>query len=963
METTPVFSRYLRHGLAVAFAIVFASPLFAQYDPDLPKKPTTTAEFWRAVQFEIAVGKYDVAAQYLKGLLALNPTDKDLLAIEEKEGMAVFLELRTVAKWSDDPKAQLEAKQNAETLIDKVSKAVVKFRSDPERIQKYIGNLNASPEEREYAIAELKKSGAAIMPHLLAAAIRSDPNDRSNLLSVIPLMDADVVPALLAAFDIDNGALRMDFIEVLARRSDIIKLMGRTETDPRPTLWYMATQPDPVGQKARTMLQMLERFPKEKQPRPIDELIKAAEAIYQHKTTFSNAPEAPLLWQWDGKVLVPLKLTVSQAEEYLGLRYARWALFIDPRSESAQIAFLNIATEKAFERAGTEQPLIKSSPAVHDLLALARSTALYKMLDRAMAENHLLVALGVTQILGERAQISSGPAALPESATPRMENGIRALPEPLIKALNSKDRRVSLAAADALIRLPGPPSLPVRARVVEVFRAALANPATAEKAAGIRPKALVADADFIRADLLAQTLRQAGFDSVVTHTGRDTLRRLTQATDIDVVWIDHELPYPQLPHLITEIRSDYRFGRLPVYITLAQDVTKAKLPELDVHLERLLSKQPNMKVDEKTIVRIVISYDGFAIDQAQLADWLKMMHQDFPTVRISQEATLLVKLALEKIKEEPPDLRVRIKDITIDLPDVTVRQESPTRITFVMDGTKPPPAALDPRLQRLQEDFKSIGITRELPSRLIITSALSTAVSPDAEWHVKRIVQGFPNVQVGLRPLSPENVLEGMNKFVAVDPMAKPLSPTERKDQQLLAIEDLRRLAIGQVPGYDVRPAANEIRAALRSDDLALAAIEAVGQLPGKDAQQDLANLVLDTARPANLRIKAAEQLVRHIQVHTSAPLTDAQIQGLLRVNFDEKDAGVKSAVAVVVGAIPRERILKNLPDEATRQEWTRRLLNYKPNLAPPAAAPAPAAPAPAPPPKEEKKDEPKGDK
>ncbi|HEV3144637.1 MAG TPA: hypothetical protein VGZ47_12180 [Gemmataceae bacterium] len=962
METTPVFSRYLRHGLAVALAIILVAPLFGQFDPDLPKKPQTAAEYWRAVQFEIAVGKYDVAAQYLKGLLALKPTDKDLLAIEEKEGMAVFLELRTVAKWSDDPKAQLEAKQNSEELIDRVSKAVRAFREDPQRIQKYIGNLSGGPEEREYAIGELKKSGAPIMPHLIAAAMRSDPNDRSNLLSVIPLMDADVVPALLAAFDIDNGQLRMDFLDVLERRSDILRLEGRTETDPRPTLWFMATQADPVGQKARTMLQAMKEYNSKLQsPRPIDELIKAAEKIYQHQTTFSKAPEAPLLWQWDGKILVPRKFTVTQAEEYLGLRYARWALVIDLQNESAQITFLDIATEKALERGGTEQPLVKSSPAVHDLIALARSSVLYKMLDRAMAENHLLVALGVTQVLGERADLRGGAAALPENAAPRSEKGERSLPEPLIKALNSKDRRVSFAAADALIRLPGSPTLPVRARIVEVLRAALANPATAEGARDIRPKALVADADFNRADLLAQTLRQAGFDSVVTHTGRDTLRRLVQATDIDVLWIDHELPYPQLPHLISEIRSDYRFGRVPVFVTLAQDVTKAQLPQMDVRIENLLRAQPMMKVEERNIVRIAITYDGLAIDQQNLADWIKEMKRDFPTVRVSLEATLLVKLALEKIKEEPPELRARIKDVTIDLPDVQVKQESPTRITFIMDGTKPPPGALEPRLQRLQEDFKSIGITRELPSRLLVTSALSTALPADVEWRVKRIVQGFPNVQVGLRPLSPENVLEGMNKFVAMDPLARPLSAAERKDQQLKAIEDLRRLAAGEISGYDVRPAANEIRAALKSDELAPAAIEAVGHLPGKDAQQDLANLVLDTARPANLRTKAAEQLVRHIQVHTAMPLTDPQIQGLLRLNFDEKDAGVKSAVAVVLGAIPRDRVLKNLPDDAARKEWSKRLLNYKPDL-----APAPAPPGVAPAPKEEnppKKEEPKGDK
>ena len=47
----------------------------------------------------------------------------------------------------------------------------------------------------------------------------------------------------------------------------------------------------------------------------------------------------------------------------------------------------------------------------------------------------------------------------------------------------------------------------------------------------------------------------------------------------------------------------------------------------------------------------------------------------------------------------------------------------------------------------------------------------------------------------------------------------------------------------------DVRPAATEIVAATRSDDLAPAAIEAAGRLANKEAQQALADAVLAGGR------------------------------------------------------------------------------------------------------------------
>src|SRR5947208_16974754 len=68
------------------------------------RRPEKTPEFWAAMKFEIGLGKFDVAALHLKQLLAKEPaeeTDKDLVRIEEVEGMAPFLRLQSIRKRSD----------------------------------------------------------------------------------------------------------------------------------------------------------------------------------------------------------------------------------------------------------------------------------------------------------------------------------------------------------------------------------------------------------------------------------------------------------------------------------------------------------------------------------------------------------------------------------------------------------------------------------------------------------------------------------------------------------------------------------------------------------------------------------------------------------------------------------------------------------------------------------------------
>ena len=53
----------------------------------------------------------------------------------------------------------------------------------------------------------------------------------------------------------------------------------------------------------------------------------------------------------------------------------------------------------------------------------------------------------------------------------------------------------------------------------------------------------------------------------------------------------------------------------------------------------------------------------------------------------------------------------------------------------------------------------------------------------------------------------------------------------------------------------------------------------------------------------------------------------------------EEKNADVKSGVALVLGALPRDRVLKNVGDAKAQEAWRKRLLSYEPA---PAAAPMP---------------------
>jgi CheY-like chemotaxis protein len=529
-----------RYAVGVALVVAVLTPALGQdTSGQYYKKPETAEEFWRYMNHEIELGDYKIAAGYLKGFLGKNPSDEELLKIQEREGSAAFLRLLTIP----------ELKEDARPLADRVDAIVLKHLSDRKRLDALIKNLYGDKEERDYALSQLRRSGAAAMPALIDALIATanDYTEHAAILTALVRLDKAIVPPLVAALSVNDANLRAELIGVLRQRGSV---------EAAPDLWYLSAspqQPPAIRKRATDTLIAFLNVPPDRLPPARVALTEQAERYYQHQIHFSD-PSAVTIWSWDGRQLVSQTVSASQAEEHWGLHYARQTLDLDPDYLPAQIIFLSVALDKGMHKGGLDQPLSKESPAVRELLTSVNPELLIATLDKALKENRVSVVLGSVQALGD----------LAEKRALQAPNGQAPV---LLRALDYPDRRVQMAAADAILRIPAAPGPQVGSRVVEVLRRMLAGEAdTGGAAARSRPVALVAFADDQLEASARKALADAGYDSVIARSGREVLQRLARAADIDLLIMDSAVANPRFPDVLGQIASDTNYGRLPILL-------------------------------------------------------------------------------------------------------------------------------------------------------------------------------------------------------------------------------------------------------------------------------------------------------------------------------------------------------------------------------------------------------------
>jgi CheY-like chemotaxis protein len=912
-------------------ALLGAFPILATGQPESEfyAAPKTAPEFWRAARFEIRTGNYERAAERIKGLLDLNPDSKTLFDLMDKPppgtegGMAPFLRLRNVPRWYANDKLDKEAKARVEELIGKISKAVEAELSNPDRIRRFANALAGPPEEAAFALNEIRRSGKAAVPVIATIlAEKADDEVRVGILAAIPELGEETVPGFVGYLAGADANTQADLIDALRRRADYRSLPLSAQKDPVPTLWYLhgkPASPDAVKTKTRAAIvaATLEDPERERDPdlrTAHGRLTDFARRFYEGT---SNLPKLqgdetqPLhgVWTWDGKALKETMLTRAGAAEHYGLRYAKWALDLQPDYIPAQKVFLGTAIEHHSQRAGGGRSLAATAPDLHAALATAPFSLLSEILEDSMRARKTSVVVAVVRVIGERTEPKAAQATARPVATPKKTGEPDLRPALLVKALDYPDPRVQFAAADALLRAPGPATHGRHAQIVKILAAAVA----ADPPEGAKQKVLLGDPDPIRADGVAAVFQRVGFDVEVARSGRDLMRRLHQKSDVDLIVLDHHIPDPLLRDLLAQLRGDTWGKTLPILVIASSEgITPVNLLTALARLAAVVAFEdlfqnpyfdfaPNRKDEVDRVLRAPEEMQRLIVGRH--AAQVKRMSEAVEKAGFTLTEEMKDRIAYFSMQTFSPELIRAFAPQLAEEERIVVRRLLPPLVRA--EAGDNPVAALKGRI-------RSDGLpSREQAERIVRLMKLTTSyegdlpeerlaafrklwdsfwdpasprlppmepvANPEIARRLARVAAAYRNVRVIPAVFTEEGFRIELAQ--ATDPKAPLMTPAEKKENAKAAMVWLRKMAVGEVPGYRVADAEPAIRQALRSDDLAPLAIDALVKLPSREGQQDLANLAVAPERPIPIRTQAAAALVQHIQTFgkfVTGPQSDA---------------------------------------------------------------------------------------
>ncbi len=953
-------------AVALTVALVWAAPAVAQ-EP----APQTAQDKFKAARNLITDGKLDLAAEMLRSFMAAPPTDKDFLELEARYGPIVFQRLLRVVQWSENRDTDKAAKKLVDEIVAKANEATRKVAQNPDRIKRFVANLGASPAEKDYAIDQLIPAGAAVVPELVTTLRTTrEVALKTGIYEAIPRLPAAIVPALIAAVDPAGDLaddVRASLLRAVTSRRDIPQLIDKAESDPSAVLWHYAAGGGAVVKEASAgILESLTGGLSRKRLAD-EELIRLADPFVARKGAFGTLDgqsNKVTVWAWDAASSGPkaVQLDKADADEYLALKYLRWAVQANPKAEPAQLAFLAVATERAVERGGFGD-LKTADAGVYQLLASASDSALSRLLEQALSETRTALAVGVLQAMSDRGQ--------------KDETNTGGKPSPYVRALADKDVRVQFAAAVALLRNPTPPGVGASARVVDVLRRSLAG---GDDAGGnATGKALIADPLNGRADRLAGQFRDLGYSTEKVTSGRELLRRVAKSSDLDLIVIDRHTADPLLNDILSHLAADPNAGRRPVLVVASTD--KPKAPPVETLLLRLAVLVALTDADEPIPPPYVYDpkFPPFQVPKQTLDMAVETARWD----RVDQRNGMLVKAAERRLKRlqrlvEAADLPTSValsERLELRLPQLTYgvlflengvagpnpprppleqlnpaagEEASKARIVYESrvaeqkrTGSKdklerpysPPPdpyliladlndglraqVKLNEALAKVTDTAKMGQLVEQIEGQLEPETrkrgeGLLPKISPaaflldgaeyrdrDLEAQLARQVRAFKGVTVVPEPFGPGGLSEDLKKVVA-DPAARPRTDAEKKATAKLAAYWLGKIAQGAVPGYTISDAAQtDMRTALSSDELAPDLIDGLAKLGSGDTQVGLVQLATAASRPVEIRTLAADAAARHIQAFgRHVPVAAAQV--VPQASTDEKDPVLKGKLAVL---------------------------------------------------------------
>jgi hypothetical protein len=637
------------------------------------KRPETTFQLWAAIKFEIDVGKFDLAALHLKRLLnndkvKAEQVDEDLFKIETVEGMASFLRLVRVQRWSDVPSMQKEAADNVKVFFERLSAIVEKKLSDPERITKFIRQLDAgTPEERMFAFKELNRSRERAIP-LVVDKLRESVGRPlfHRIVEALVNFDKETVPAYLEVFkardekDAADPELRLTLMRIVRVRGDKRIL---------PYLWHLSAAkmyPPSIRDLAKQMLgEILEVDPSVMPPAKLA-LADLSMKYFKHQVSL---PARLRFWKWDGVHISnePIELIPSAAEELFGTRYALEALDLDPGYVPAQYAFLDMTLERTILQDFDKAVLQPLPPATQRLLATVDADLLLRLMDKAYEDANIPILLGTLRALGDRREARAAKAT-----------GF-GTPQGIVRGLYFPDRRVQFAAVNALLKMPTSPTPVAASRVVDVLNRLV----TIDQP----PAALILGASGDKAAEVTQAMKDAGLTPIQGKTPNEGLAKVRTIGNIEAIVLHYGMSSREVNYALNQIAADTDFGRTPVLLVAPADKMveyrrlAAKFPRVRVVSEAVLPSVDETKkiLDELTVAAGVakLSPEERKLIAAESLDEIRQMSKNqiagydvrptFDNVALSIRTPDLAPIAIEALGTMPGSgPQIRLAGVVLD---------------------------------------------------------------------------------------------------------------------------------------------------------------------------------------------------------------------------------------------------------------------------------------------------------
>ncbi len=493
--------------------------------------PTEPDDLMFAVRALFDMGRTEEARYFLIQLMEEEPDEQQLERFFNRYGEALFFRLR------QDRRMAPEGAAFART----VTEAAQRLAQQPERLENLVQRLSdPSPIRRERAIDTLRRLHFTVVPPLLAALADADRADEHPAIrAAIPRLGDHLIDPLLGALDAPESALRVQVLQTLGqfRNPRVLSRIVGPFADPDSS--------DEIRDAAaRAIEDIVGRLP---------DRSHVTQFLYNQASAYLDGmlpgrldhEDRVTVWTWDQQqgTSVPQRLTGPDASLLYAARLS-WDLYrIAPENVDYRRLALSTNLQWAKIQAGLDQPLDLSEDSIAVQVADVGVDALEDVLIHALETRRPVAATGAIELLGRM-----GDPSLVESSNGK--------PRALVLALLNGDRRLRLAAADAILQVDPHRAYAGSSFLPEVLGFAI-------RTVGTR-RALVVHPRRETAQNLAGLLIDMGFEVDSATSAREAFRLAIRHPDYEFALISDAVDRPPVREAIQMFRKDPRTNRLAI---------------------------------------------------------------------------------------------------------------------------------------------------------------------------------------------------------------------------------------------------------------------------------------------------------------------------------------------------------------------------------------------------------------